>query len=108
MLNEDNETMINSSNEALSTYIPEYETTTDTLPLTITALEDPISEFIRYGKCTQTGTPSPTVPAPIMCNCGEITHEMLGYQYDTDEEIEDETIVHKDYTPETITIIGKN
>ena len=55
-------------------------------PLTLTdATADPVDSLVAYGKCGQTGTPTPTNPLPIICNNGELKarHQSglpLGYQ----------------------------
>lgn len=43
------------------------------LPLTFKALRNTLLALFRYGKCEQTGTPSPANPAAIKCNNGTLT-----------------------------------
>lgn len=48
-------------------------TVTGVSPLAlVNALAKPIRSLTQYGKCVQSGTPTPSAPVPILCNNGEL------------------------------------
>lgn len=51
----------------------ELVSVTGTAPLSLpNAVAKPITSLIQYGKCEQSGTPTPASPVPIKCNNGEL------------------------------------
>ncbi len=61
-------------------------------PATITAAAGKVLKLLRYGKCEQSGTPTLSVPVPIVCNNGTLSlvddelptgyRRLLGIDYD--------------------------
>ena len=54
-------------------------TVTGTSPLTlVNALAKPIKSLTQYGKCVQSGTPTPDAPVDIVCNNGALRYGAMG------------------------------
>ena len=69
--------LINSSNKALvnaqgKAYAVDADELAGALPLTIQAAAGKVMRLIRYGKCTQASTPTPSSPVDIICNNGAV------------------------------------
>jgi len=68
-----------SINKALTTDVPLMVSLTSvTLPRTVTAVDGNVSKMVRYGKCDQASTPTPTSPVDIICNVGAVREGMMG------------------------------
>lgn len=71
--------LVNSSDKALTIDVPTTASLTGaTLPQTVTAVKGKVSAMVRYGKCSQSSTPTPASPVDIICNVGAVREGMFG------------------------------
>ena len=69
--------LLNSSNKALvnalgKAYAVDADEVAGTLPMTLEAAPGGVLRLMRYGKCEQNGTPTPSIPVDIVCNNGAV------------------------------------
>ena len=79
LITEDEETVVTSSGKAAVADVPVTASLTGaTLPQTVTAVKGKVSALVRYGKCSQSSTPTPASPVDIICNVGAVREGMFG------------------------------
>ena len=69
--------LINSASKALvnslgKAYAVDLDEVRGALPMTLDAAAGKVLRLLRYGNCTQAGTPTPSSPVDIICNNGAV------------------------------------
>jgi len=75
LINSSNKALVNSQGKAYA--VTNVDEVAGTLPMTLNAAAGKVLRMMRYGKCTQASTPTPSSPVDIVCNngvVGEATH----------------------------------
>ena len=70
LINDSGKALVGSNGKA---YAVNCDGVSGTPPLTFTAASGRLRQLLRYGKCIQSGTPTPSSPLAINCNNGVLT-----------------------------------
>lgn len=68
LINSSNKALVNSQGKAYA--VTNVDELAGALPMTIQTAAGKVMRLVRYGKCTQTSTPTPSSPVDIACNNG--------------------------------------
>ena len=72
LINDDNKALVNNAEKAY--VVGSIDALVGTsFPITFNAASGKMLKLIRYGKCEQDGTPTPSVPIGIVCNNGVLS-----------------------------------